>query len=103
MQKVENNIEDVSCEDLAGLDYELYFVVLQKLKEKAMEIEKMINETEDISDLEKKLMKVIPTMNLVRTLLKLSSLYQEFHQVGQNPQCELLLTEQKQSEIQVMQ
>ena len=49
-------MEDISCTDLDNLGYELYFLILQKLKEKAKAIEQMINETEDISDLEKQLM-----------------------------------------------
>ena len=60
----------------------------------------MINETEDISDLEKQLMKVIPTMNLVRTLVKLSSLYTESNQGGNIPG-EAVLSQEKQKDIQV--
>ena len=45
-------------------------------------------------------MKVIPAMNLVRTLVKLSSLYQENYQGGNNAQ-ETVLSKEKQTEIQV--
>jgi hypothetical protein len=100
LQCLGGEIEDISCSDLDNLDYELYFLILQKLKEKAKAIEKLINETEDISDLEKQLMKVIPAMNLVRTLVKLSSLYQENNRGGNYAQ-ETVLSKEKQTEIQV--
>ena len=63
LQCLGGEIEDISCSDLDNLDYEQYFLILQKLKEKAKAIENLFNETEDISDLEKQLMKVMPTMN----------------------------------------
>ena len=100
LQCLGGEIEDICCSDLDNLDYELYFLILQKLKEKAKAIENLINETDDISDLEKQLMKVIPAMNLVRTLVKLSSLYQENYRGGNNAQ-ETVLSKEKQTEIQV--
>ena len=45
-------------------------------------------------------MKVIPAMNLVRTLVKLSSLYQENYRGGNDAQ-ETVLSNEKQTEIQV--
>ena len=100
LQCLEGDIEDISCSDLENLDYQLYFLILQKLQEKAKAIEKLINETDDIKDLEKQLMKVIPAMNLVRTLVKLSSLYQENYRGGNDAQ-ETVLSNEKQTEIQV--
>ena len=53
LQSLGGEIEDISCTDLNNLDYELYFLILQKLKEKAKFIEQLTNETDDISHLEK--------------------------------------------------
>ena len=61
--------EEISVKDLAYRTYDLYLLMLQKLKQKGIEIENFINETEDISDLEEQFLKVIPTMNMVRTLV----------------------------------
>ena len=99
-QRLGGKIENVSSTDLVGHNNEFYLLVLQNLKEKAIEIEKLINETEDISDLEKQLMKVIPTMNLVRTMVKLTSLYKENYQGGNNGQG-TILSQEKQTAIQV--
>ena len=42
-QKLEGKIEDISCKDLVDLNADLYFLILQKLKEKAIELEKLID------------------------------------------------------------
>ena len=40
---MEGRIEDISCKDLVDLTNDLYFLILQKLKEKAIELEKLID------------------------------------------------------------
>ena len=42
-QRLEGKIEDISCKDLVDLRADLYFLILQKLKEKAIELEKLID------------------------------------------------------------
>ena len=42
-QKLEGRIEDISYKDLVDLTNDLYFLILQKLKEKAIELEKLID------------------------------------------------------------
>ena len=112
-QNLGGKIENISCQDLVHLNCDLYFLILQKLKEKAIEIENLIEKTKGISDheiertrlseLEKEVIKVIPTMNLVRTLVKLSSLYQGHPQGDERSRniSSPVLSKKKQSEIQV--
>ena len=87
MQKLEGKIEEISCQDLVHRTSDVYFLILQKLKEKAKEMEILIEKSKDITDieggqkqlgeLERELIKVIPSMNLVRKLLVLTNLYKE--------------------------
>ena len=64
-QKLEGKIENISCKDLVDLPSQLYFKILQKLKEKAIELEDMIEKRnsqidadESFENLEKILIKV---------------------------------------------
>ena len=50
-QKLGGKIEEVTCKDLIDLSQDLYYLILQKLKEKALDLEEKIDKwrTEDIS------------------------------------------------------
>ena len=43
LQKLGGKIEDVTCKDLSDLSQDLYYLILQKLKEKALELEGKID------------------------------------------------------------
>ena len=61
MQRLGGKIEEVTCKDLIDLSQDLYYLILQKLKEKALDLEAKIDKwrTVDISLAEKNNMNVL--------------------------------------------
>ena len=55
MQKLGGKIEEVTCKDLIDLSQDLYYLILQKLKEKAVELNARIDtgRNEEISTTER--------------------------------------------------
>ena len=60
-QKLGGKIEEVTCKDLIDLSQDLYYLILQKLKEKALDLEGKIDKwrTVDISLAERNNMNVL--------------------------------------------
>ena len=67
------------------MDYEHFLLILQNLKERAIELQSQIEKTRELNNpehertqlnsLQKELISVMPMMNLVRTLVKMEALY----------------------------
>ena len=67
------------------MDYEHFLLILQHLKERAIELQSQIEKTRELNNpehertqlnsLQKELISVMPMMNLVRTLVKMEALY----------------------------
>ena len=84
-QRLNGRIEDLSTGDLSKMDYEHYLLILQHLKDRAIELQSQIEKTRELNDpehersrlnsLQKELISVMPMMNLVRTLVKMEALY----------------------------
>ena len=84
-QRLNGRIEDLSTGDLSKLDYEHFLLILQSLKERAIELQSEIEKTRELNNpedertrlnsLQKELIAVMPMMSLVRTLVKMEALY----------------------------
>ena len=94
------------------MNYDHFLIILQHLKEKAIELQSQIEKTQELNDpevertqmnsLQKVLISVMPMMNLVRTLVKMEALYRgsigEGGVISQKPGG---LNKAKQAEIRV--
>ena len=84
-QRLNGRIEDLSTGDLSKMDYEHFLLILQSLKERAIELQSEIEKTRELNNpedersrlnsLQKELIAVMPMMSLVRTLVKMEALY----------------------------
>ena len=84
-QRLNGRIEDLSTGDLSKMDYEHFLLILQNLKERAIELQSQIEQTRELNNpeherselnsLQNELISVMPMMNLVRTLVKMEALY----------------------------
>ena len=85
MQRLGGRIEELSPQHLSSLEYEHFLLVLQHLKEKAVEVQAKVEGARDPADpqgersrlggLQKELISVMPMMGLVRSLVQMEALY----------------------------
>ena len=85
LQRLDGRIEDVTTGDLSKMEQDHFLLILNNLKEKAVKLQSEIENTKELNDpevertrlnsLQKELITVMPMMSLVRTLVKMESIY----------------------------
>ena len=103
--KCDGNIENLMIADIKFVNPIFFIEMLDLLKQKViqleMEIEKTVkieNPTEarkHVQDLESSLIKVMPLMNLLTSLVRFNLMYEEYHK--KNLRVELIISQQKEN------
>ena len=111
MQRLLDNIESISIKDLTELPCSHYIEVLEMFKLKTIELENEIEQTDKIDcptdarrhvrDLEGKLIKVMPQMNLVSDLVKFNRMHDEYRQSNQQGNNSLVVLQEESIKVRI--